>query len=261
VLPILFFDYVGVEDLRVVNDYGHRGWTGCALRYSLTTREGRLLRRGERPFDLPPDATVKVLTRRDLGDVFGQPDGFRAELTVLDRAGEVLSKNHYDLTAEEIEAFVTSVYPVPPVEPYRSLVVKAGDATESRGVGRRVDAEGTYGRTLLELGGEGPPPYLRYAVNLPQAGDYLVRVAGNSGATLRAFDLLVDGQKAELENYPYTDMTLGMTRLPYSAYSLSWYPGWSVHLTAGRHDLEFQWTQEAPAPSCLMDAIGLQRRL
>jgi hypothetical protein len=108
VLPILFFDTRGAEDLRVVNEYWRRSWSGCVLRYTLKTRDGNVARRIERKFDLPADATVKVLTRDEVGDVWHMP-GFFAELQVAAPDGAVLSENRYDLTADEIRDFVTNV--------------------------------------------------------------------------------------------------------------------------------------------------------
>ena len=90
-------------------------------------------------------------------------------------------------------------------------------------------------------------------------GDYLVRVACNSGETLRSYELWVDGKKADLENHPYINMNLGLTRLPYSTHGLSWVPGWKVHFAKGRHTLELRWPADRPAPGLIVDAICLQR--
>jgi hypothetical protein len=83
-------------------------------------------------------------------------------------------------------------------------------------------------------------------------------VACDSGETARAFELRVDGQKADQETYPYTDMTLGMTRLPYSAHKLSWRPGWSAMLTSGEHTLELVWPEGKTMSRWLLDALCLQ---
>jgi beta-mannosidase len=258
VLPILFFDYSGAEDVRVVNEYWHRSWNGCTLRYLLSTRDGRPITRMERKFDLPADSTVKVLTRQEAGDVWHLP-GFLADLYVIGPNGEVLATNHYDMTGEEIHNFVTTVYPVPPVEPVDSQIIAACDAIEMSGVSRRLDAQGVYSKKLLSLGGQGTNPLLKYAPELQRDGDYLVRVACNSGETLRSYELFVDGNKAALENYPYINMNLGLTRLPYSEHGMSWIPGWKVHLAKGRHTLELRWPAGRPAPGFIVDAICLQR--
>ena len=104
VLPMLFFDFTGAEDLRVINDYWHRSWTGCTLQYTLKDRDGSTIKHVERTFDLPADATVKVLTREEVGDIWRLP-GFLAELQIVTADGEVLSENHYDMTSEEILGF------------------------------------------------------------------------------------------------------------------------------------------------------------
>jgi len=260
VLPILFFDYTGVEDLRVINEYWHRGSKGCRLTYAFRTHDGAQFRRGERAFDLPPDATVKVLTREEVGDLYAQPGGFVADLAVYDADGRVLSRNRYDLTEEDIRLFVESVYPVPPVRPYDSIILKPSDAAEVSGVSRRLPGEGTYTPVLLELGGESQEPYLRFVAPTSRAGEYLVRASCSSGEALRTCELWVDGTRASLESHPYVDITAGITRAPYSAYGLSWRPGWTVKLAEGEHSLEFRWRKGQRAPVWVMDAVSLQHR-
>ena len=49
--------------------------------------------------------------RKELGDIFHVPGGFFAHLSVVDRDGNIISTNSYDLTSDEIEAFVTSSIP------------------------------------------------------------------------------------------------------------------------------------------------------
>ena len=259
VLPILFFDFHGAQDLRVINEYWNRQWKGCTLRYKLMTRDGKVVRTQEKVLDLPADSTVKVLSPEEVGDIYHVPGGFVAELTVRDGKGKVLSENHYDLTAEEIRAFVTSVYPMPPVEPIDSQVIAACDAAEKKGVSRKIDAEDTYAKTLLALGENGSRPYLKFALNLPQDGAYLVRVACSSGLALKSWELLVDGQKAQREEYPGIDMTFHVTRGTYSAHALSWRTGWQVHLVKGQHSLELKWPEGQPAIGFIVDAICIQR--
>ena len=260
VLPILSFDCTGVEALRVVNEYWHRGWEGCRLSYTFRTHDGTPLRQGAKTFDLPPDSTVQVLTREDVGDLFAVPGGFVADLAVRDQDGRVLSRNRYDLTQEEVRLFVESVYPTPPATPYDSIVLPASEAAEVSGLSRRLPGEGAYSPVLFELGGQGQQPYLRFVARTARAGEYLVRASCDSGDALRRCELQVDGKPATLESYPYVDMAAGITRAPYSAHSLSWRPGWAAQLAAGEHSLEFRWPQSLPAPVWVLDAVSLQYR-
>lgn len=255
VLPIIFFDFHGAEDIRVINEYWNRNWRGCTLKYRLTDRAEKVIAELVRQFDLPADSTVSVLKREEVGDIYHIPGGFYADLTVLDPDGNVLSNNSYDLTADEIEAFVTSVYPVPPVEPIDSVFLSAAQIC---GAGQSVEVKDTYSPVLLKLG-EGGRKSLQFSVELPKDSVYLIRAACDSGEKLRQYELLIDGVKADLENYPYTDMNLGATRLPYSSHQLSWYPGWSAKLAKGAHQIEIRWPNEQPAAAVLVDAICLQR--
>jgi beta-mannosidase len=270
VLPIIFFDFEGAADVRVVNDYWNREWRGCTLKYKLTDRSGKTLNEIRRRFDLPADSTVRVLKREEVGDIYHVPGGFYAELAVLDKDGNVLSKNHYDLTGDEIEAFVTSVYPFPPVKPINSVCVTADRIVSSGEPGIIADANGTYSPVLAKLGGDSGRNALQFSVDLPEDGAYLIRVACNSGADLRQYELLVDDVKSDLENYPYTDMNIGMTRInyvdgvagfTYSSHNLAWYPGWSVKVQRGVHRVEIRWSKDQPAPMLLVDAVCLQHCL
>ena len=82
VLPILFFDFAGAKDVRVVNDYWFKSWKGAKLAYRLRTRDGKVVKDLTRTFDLPSDSTVSVIRREDTGDVWHVPGGFFADLTV-----------------------------------------------------------------------------------------------------------------------------------------------------------------------------------
>lgn len=258
VLPILFFGFNGVDDLRVVNEYWYRDWKGCNLSYIVKDRKGTVIGRREKAFDLPADTTVKVLNAEEIGDIYHIPGGFFVDLVVSDSSGKVISKNSYDITEEEIQAFLTSVYPVPPVKPIDSQVFTVADAVEIKGLVRKIDTEGTYSKTVLEFG-EDVQPYLKWSPTISDDADYLVRVSCDSGEALRSFELFVDDKKAELENYPYTDMTLAMTRQPYSDQRLAWRPGWRLNLTKGAHCLEMKWPDGKPASKIIIDAICLQR--
>ncbi|MHB8969786.1 MAG: sugar-binding domain-containing protein [Pirellulaceae bacterium] len=257
VLPMLFFDCAGAEDLRVINDYWHRSWTGCNLQYTLKDRSGSTIKHVERTFDLPADATLKVLTREDVGDIWRLP-GFLAELRIVTADGKVLSENHYDMTSEEILAFVTNVYPGAPVKPVAAIVLKSTDAVNRQGSCREVATTGAYGEKLLELGGDGEACAAEFEISVAKAGDYFIRAACQSGPALQAFDLTVDNIQAPRESAPYLDMSLGITRHPYSLHNLTWVPGWRVTLSAGMHRLVLARTQRHQAPALILDAIGVQ---
>ncbi|MHB8952373.1 MAG: sugar-binding domain-containing protein [Pirellulaceae bacterium] len=257
VLPMLFFDFTGAEDLRVINDYWHRSWAGCVLHYTLSDRNGATIKHVERTFDLPADATIQVLTREEVGDIWRLP-GFLAELRIVTADGAVLSENHYDMTTEEILAFVTNVYPRAPIMPVAAIVLKGTEAVELRGSHREVEATDAYSEKLLELGGDGEGCAAEFEINVPHAGDYFIRAACQSGHALQEFDLTIDRIKAPRESVPYLDMTLGITRQPYSSHNLTWVPGWQVTLSAGTHRLALERTQRHQAPALFLDAIGVQ---
>ncbi len=259
VLPILFLSYTGAQDIRVVNDYWFQGWEDCLLEYELRSRDGEVFLRGERRFDLPPDATVSVIPGEEIGDIFARP-GFLADLRVRDQSGAVLSENHYDLTDAEVRASVETVYPVPPTAPYGAQLIPADDLTDCEGTGRRSAGEGTYSNTLLAIGDAREEASAGFAVRVTEPGEYLVRASASTGQPLRAGRLLIDGQPAELESYPYIDMNAGITRLPYSTHGLSWRPGWRVSLSAGEHGAEFRWAPDEDQNPWLLDAVAVQRR-
>jgi len=256
VLPILFFDFHGAEDIRVINEYWNRSWRDCELRLRLTDRSGMMIAQLERRFDLPADSTVSVLKREEIGDIFRLP-GFFAELTVLEKTGKVLSKNTYDLTADEIEAFVTSVYPVAPDKPINSVVVPASQIIPAANDSQSIAVTNAYSPRLLKIGESGSQK-LQFKVDLLQDGAYLIRVACNSGANLKQCELLIDGKKANLENYPFTDMNLCATRHPYSSHNLAWYPGWSAKVSKGERKIEIRWPGKPPAVAMLIDAFSFQ---
>jgi hypothetical protein len=257
VLPILFLDYTGAEDIRVVNEYWTRAWQGLTLKYDLQTREGKTVLHHEKKFDLPPDSTIKVMTRDEAGDIWHVPGGFLAALSVIAPDGTLLAENHYDLTQEEVEAFITSVYPPPPVEPVDSIVLKTSAIT-SPGSTKRVGVEGTYSKTLMELDGKSRGSTVRFSAGVSKPGDYLVRVACNSGEAIRSFQFLVDGRRADLESYPYLNANLPLTRRSYSSYNLAWYPGWRVRLSQGGHKFVLELPHAQAGPSLILDAVCLQ---
>ena len=115
--------------------------------------------------------------------------GFLADLQVTGPDGEVLSENHYDLTAEEIRDFVTTVYPVPPVPPVDAILLKTADIAEASGAAHRAGASDTYSGQVLELGAGDEACAIRYDFAVPSSGEYLIRVACNSGEALAGFEL------------------------------------------------------------------------
>ena len=293
VLAIMAFDCIGVEDIRVINEYWEKSWENCTLTYQLKNRQGEIVIDKEKQFDLGADATVKVLSRDEAGDVW-MMDGFSAELSVKDSSGKVLSANSYDFTPQEVRDFITTVYPVPPYAPVDAQMVLATE-TKSRSGASEIPTDGkrpisgpyhamastlaeefyepigTYGEALVKL--EGEKPHLTYSVEVKEAGDYTIRMSCDSGKIMRDYELRVDGQKATLEEYPYIDITRGLTRVAYygqskssgdydltgSGNGLSWRPGWKAHLTQGTHTLEFIWPQDQAAPALLIDALCLQK--
>jgi len=170
----------------------------------------------------------------------------------------VLSENHYDMTSDEILAFVTNVYPGAPVKPVSAIVLKSTDAVKLQGSYREVEATSAYSLKLLELGDDGEACAAEFEISIPKTGDYFVRAACQSGQTLQGFDLTVDRIKAPRESVPYLDMTAGITRRPYSSHNLTWVPGWQVSLNAGTHRLILERPQGRQAPALILDAIGIQ---
>lgn len=260
VLPILFFDYAGAEDVRVVNEYWFRSWKDCTLEYTLKTRDGRTVEHLQRNFDLPADATVKVLSRQEVGDVWRLP-GFFADLRVTAADGTVLSENRYDLTESEIRDFVTTVYPPPPRKPLDAILLTTADSAAAEGTEAadvRLNAEDSYSEKLLELGGGGKACALRYEFSIPRSAEYLIRVACDSGETLKSFELTIDGRNVRREEYPFIDVAQGITRVPYSSRALSWRPGWRIVLPQGPHSLVLGRTQRQSVPPLVFDALCLQ---
>jgi len=264
VLPILFFDFHGAKDVRVVNDYWFRSWKGAKLSYRLTSRDGKVIRNLSRIFDLPPDSVVSVLNRDEAGDVWHVPGGFFADLTIRDSEGKLLSENHYDYTEEEVQTFVTSVYPLAPVKPINSVVLTAEQATATHNVKKRPSAGGTYSHELLETI-DGETPQIEFTANVPEDSNYYIRLSANSGKEARKLELFIDGKKAELENDAGYNMDDHITRdndyvgggdiIP----PISWYPGWQVYLSRGSHLLVFKVATGQPTPKLTLDAVSIQR--
>jgi beta-mannosidase len=258
VLPILFFDFEGAKDVRVVNDYWFKSWDGAKLTYRLRTRDGKVVKDLTRIFDLPSDSTVSVISREDTGDVWHVPGGFFADLTVSSTDGQVLSENHYDFTEQEVQTFVTSVYPLAPIKPANSVVLTAEQATFAGNVGKKTSEGGTYSRELLQTSPQGAKPRIKFTAEVLGDSDYYIRVSASSGKAAHGFDLAIDGKKAALETYDVLDANEHLTRDVYNTPDISWYPGWKMRLSKGKHQLVFTVPDSKPTPELLFDAIALQ---
>lgn len=258
VLPILFFDFQGAKDVRVVNDYWHRSWKGVTVTYRLRSRDGREIKNLRRTFDLPADSIVPVIAGSDTGDVWHVPDGFFADLALYDADGKILSRNHYDLTEEEVQTFLTSVYPLAPETPANAVVVTSDQAREIENLEKFPSEGGTYSRQLLKTIPAGGKPHFEFFVTVPQDSDYYVRVSVNSGRAAHQFDLTIDGKRAPLEHYTSLNIDEHLTRDVHVTPAISWYPGWTVRLKKGRHRLIFSVPSNRPTPDLAFDAIALQ---
>jgi len=54
------------------------------------------------------------------------------------------------------------------------------------------------------------------------------------------------------------DPNAHLTRDVYNTPEISWYPGWKMRLTKGKHQLVFAVPDSKPTPELLLDAIALQ---
>ena len=257
VLPILFFDFEGAKDVRVVNDYWFREWKGAKLIYRLRTRDGKVVKDLTRTFDLPRDSAVPVIAGEDTGDVWHVPGGFYADLAVYDARGQLLSENHYDFTDEEVETFLTSVYPLAPVNPANSVVLTTEKAAAVENMQRQAGNEGTYSRELLKTNPSGKP-HFEFLATVPQDSNYYIRVSVNSGKAAHQLDLTIDGKKAPLEQYATLNPNEHLTRDVYATPEISWYPGWTVRLKKGPHRLVFSVPSDRTTPDLEFDAVALQ---
>jgi beta-mannosidase len=257
VLPILFFDFEGAKDLRVVNDYWFQSWKGAKLTYRLRTREGKVVTDLTRTFDLPADSTVSVIDRNDTGDVWHVPGGFFADLAVYDASGKVLSENHYDFTDQEVQTFLTSVYPLAPVKPANAVVLTADQATGVKNLEKQPSEGGTYSRELLKAAPAGGKPEFDFTATVPEDSDYYVRVSANSAKAAHQLQLTIDGKETPLEKYDTLNPNEHLTRDVYATPDISWYPGWTARLKKGEHHLVFT-APDGTTPDLLFDAVALQ---
>lgn len=258
VLPILFFDFEGAKDVRVVNDYWFHEWKGAKLTYRLRTRDGKVVVDLTKTFDLPADSTVRVIDGKATGDVWHVPGGFFADLAVYDAEGKMLSENHYDFTAQEVQTFLTSVYPLAPVKPANSVVLTADEATEINNLETQPSEGGTYSRELLKASPGAGKPQFEFTATVSEDSNYYVRVSANSGKAAHQLQLIVDGREAPLEKYDTLNPNEHLTRDVYSTPDISWYPGWNIRLTKGQHHLVFSAPAGSIATDLLFDAIALQ---
>lgn len=258
VLPILFFDFAGAKDVRVVNDYWFKSWKGARLTYRLRTRDGKVVKDITRTFDLPADSDISVIPGPETGDVWHVPGGFFADLTVTDAAGKVLSENHYDFTEWEVQNFLTSVYPLAPVRPANSVVLTVEQATKAENVTKTPSEGATYSHELLQTNPQGAKPRIEFEANVPEDSDYYIRASASSGKAAHQLDLSIDGQKAELETYPVLSPDEHLTRDVYNTPPISWYPGWHMRLSKGHHHLVFSVPDSQPTPDLQLDGIALQ---
>lgn len=258
VLPILFFDFEGAKDVRVVNDYWFREWKGAKLSYRLRTRDGKVVAQVTRTFDLPADSTVPVIDRKDTGDVWHVPGGFFADLAVYDAEGKMLSENHYDFTDQEVQTFLTSVYPLAPEKPANSVVLTADAATEIKNLEKEASEGGTYSRELLKSNSGVGNAQFEFTATAPEDSNYYIRVSANSGKAAHQLRLMIDGSEAPFEKYDFLNPNEHLTRDVYSTPDISWYPGWKVRLTKGQHHLVFSAPAEGIKTDLLFDAIAIQ---
>ena len=258
VLPILFFDFEGAKDVRVVNDYWFRSWKAAKLTYRVRARDGKVVVDLTRIFDLPADSSVPVVERKDTGDVWHAPGGFFADLAVYDEDGEVLSENHYDFTDEEVQTFLTSVYPLAPVKPANAVLLTADQATGIKNLEKQPNEGGTYSRELLKSTPAGGKPGFEFTAAVPEDSNYYVRVSANSGMAAHQLHLTIDGKEALLEKYETLNPNQHLTRDVYATPDISWYPGWTVQLKKGQHHFVFNVPSDSSTPDLLFDAVALQ---
>jgi hypothetical protein len=212
-----------------------------------------------RTFDLPADSTVPVIERKDTGDAWHVPGGFFADLAIYDTAGQLLSENHYDFTDEEVQTFLTSVYPLAPVKPANAVVLTADEATAVKNLQRQASEGGAYSHELLKATPGGDKPEFEFTASVPESSNYYIRVSANSGKAAHQFRLTIDGQEASLEKYETLNPNEHLTRDVYSTPDISWYPGWTARLNKGQHHLVFSVPGDGATPDLLFDAVALQR--
>jgi hypothetical protein len=242
----------------VVNEYWVHSWKNLTLNYQLRSRDGQVLKDLTRKFELAADSTVRVLNGQEAGDPWHVPGGFFADLTIRDAEGKLFSENHYDFTEEEIQRFWTSVYPPAPISPVNAIVLRAEDATSATHVAKRTGDISAYSKVLLESTPDGGDLRIEFVADLPQDGDYFIRLSANSGSAARGLGLTIDGVQAAPENYAGLDANQRITREVHPAPEISWYPGWQARLSKGKHHLVFTLPASRTNPRLVLDAVSLQ---
>jgi hypothetical protein len=210
-----------------------------------------------RTFDLPADSTVPVIERKDTGDVWHVPGGFFADIAVYDADGKVLSENHYDFTDQEVQTFLTSVYPLAPEKPANAVVLTADEASGVKNLERQPSEGGTYSHELLKASRGGKPEFA-FTTTVSEDSDYYVRVSANSGKAAHQLHLTVDGKEAPPEKYDTLNSNEHLTRDVYATPDISWYPGWTVKLKKGQHHFVFNVSGDGITLDLLFDAVALQ---
>ena len=94
--------------------------------------------------------------------------------------------------------------------------------------------------------------------DVPEDTDYYIRVSASSGEAAHELDLTIDGKRASFETYDVLDTNERLTRDVYDPPAISWYPGWHMRLSKGKHTLVFTVPDSKPTPALLLDAIALQ---
>ncbi len=173
--------------------------------------------------------------------------------------GKVLSENHYDFTEWEVQTFPDVGLSAGPGAA-RSIpsFLRPNRRPRFETLARdRARAEPTA-KNLLQTDPQGAKPQIEFAADLPEDSDYYIRVSASSGKAAHELDLTIDGKKAELETYDVLDPNEHLTRDVYNTPEISWYPGWHMHLSKGKHHLVFTVPDSRPTPELLLDAIALQ---
>src|ERR1019366_784385 len=98
---------------------------------------------------------------------------------------------------------------------------------------KRPGTRGAYSKVLLASAPQKGAPRIEFTANVPQDGDYLIRISASSGKALHQLELSVDGVTADLESYPGLDSNEPATRELDPVPPITWYPGWHMRLRKG----------------------------
>jgi hypothetical protein len=138
--------------------------------------------------------------------------------------------------------------------------ITAEQATQAQNVKKSPSEGGTYSHELLQMVPQGAKPRIEFAAEVPDDSDYYIRVSASSGKAAHQLDVSIDGKKAALENYAAVDLDPNgrLTRDVDNPPPISWYPGWHMYLTKGKHRLVFSVPESRSTPELFLDAIALQ---